>query len=107
MYWPRQPVETASGDQMATSSLLRIVGSGRLLPPEADPGPVTVVERAKGEIRHQRPLLLPDGKTLLYTIWYGPGWDEQEVVGAAVWPAEKTPPCHEGPAWRATHRLGI
>jgi Tol biopolymer transport system component len=41
---------------------------------------VTAIDHARGEISHRLPSLLPDGKTLLYTVWYGPGWDERELV---------------------------
>jgi serine/threonine-protein kinase len=44
------------------------------------PEPVTAVNRSKGEIGHRLPFLLPDGKTLAYTIWYGPGLDERQIV---------------------------
>jgi serine/threonine protein kinase/Tol biopolymer transport system component len=50
---------------------------------------VTVVERSKGEIAHRYPLLLPDGKTLLYTIWYGPGWDERQIIAQRLGSQEK------------------
>ena len=44
------------------------------------PDRVTALERSKGEIDHRLPFLLPDGQTLLYTLRYGPGWDEQHIV---------------------------
>jgi serine/threonine-protein kinase len=36
-----------------------------------EPQPVTTVDRSRGEIDHQLPLMLPDGKTLLFTVHEG------------------------------------
>jgi eukaryotic-like serine/threonine-protein kinase len=52
-------------------------------------GRVTAVERSKGEIYHRMPLLLPDGKTLLYVVMYGPGWDEKQIVAQRLGSPEK------------------
>jgi Tol biopolymer transport system component len=41
---------------------------------------VTRVDRASGEISHRWPQLLPDGKTLLFSVWTGPGSDERQIV---------------------------
>ena len=53
------------------------------------PERVTVVDRDIGEVSHQKPLLLPDGKTLLYTAWFGPGWDEREIVAQRLGSKER------------------
>jgi serine/threonine-protein kinase len=41
---------------------------------------VTHLARESGEISHRWPELLPDGKTLLYSAWTGPGSDERHIV---------------------------
>jgi serine/threonine-protein kinase len=49
----------------------------------ASGGPVTELsrlDRAAGEISHRWPHVLPDGKSLLYSIWTGPGADERQIV---------------------------
>ena len=53
------------------------------------PERVTTVDRSRGEISHQLPFLLPDGRTLLYTIWYGPGWDEKQIVAQRLATGER------------------
>jgi serine/threonine-protein kinase len=44
------------------------------------PGEVTTLDRAKGEVSHRWPQVLPGGKALLFTLWTGPGRDEQHVL---------------------------
>ncbi len=41
---------------------------------------VTRVDRARGEVSHRWPQALDDGRSLLFTIWTGPGLDESEIV---------------------------
>ncbi|NOT30213.1 MAG: serine/threonine-protein kinase [Planctomycetes bacterium] len=41
---------------------------------------LTRLERGSSEISHRWPHVLPDGKTLLFSIWTGPGPDEQHIV---------------------------
>jgi serine/threonine protein kinase len=41
--------------------------------------PVTTLDRAKGETSHRWPQILPGGKAVLFTVWEGPGWDEQHL----------------------------
>jgi serine/threonine protein kinase len=53
------------------------------------PNLVTRVERSNGEFAHRRPLLLPDGETLLYVVWYGPGWDERQIVAQRLGTTKK------------------
>jgi eukaryotic-like serine/threonine-protein kinase len=46
-------------------------------------GPATELTRldpAAGEISHRWPQALPDGKSLLISIWTGPGADERQIV---------------------------
>ena len=52
---------------------------------------VTTVERSKGEINHRLPFLLPDGRTLLYTILSGPGLDEKQIVAQRLATGERRP----------------
>jgi serine/threonine-protein kinase len=39
----------------------------------------TRLDHQKGEISHRWPQVLPGGKAVLFTVWTGPGWDEQQV----------------------------
>jgi len=39
----------------------------------------TKLDPQKGEISHRWPRVLPGGKAVLFTVWTGPGWDEQQV----------------------------
>ncbi len=41
---------------------------------------VTRLERSAGEISHRWPELTPDGKTLLFSVWTGPGAEERHVA---------------------------
>jgi serine/threonine-protein kinase len=55
-----------------TSVIQRVPASG---------GPATAVTRFEpGDISHRWPQLLPDGKTLIFTAWTGPGPDEHRIV---------------------------
>jgi hypothetical protein len=49
------------------------------------PTAVTTLARDKGDISHRWPQLLPGGKTLLFTLWTGPGRDNHraEIVDLA------------------------
>jgi len=40
---------------------------------------VTALDRAKGEVSHRWPQVLPGGKAILFTVWRGPGWDEMDI----------------------------
>jgi len=53
------------------------------------PDRVTVIDPTTGEIGHHRPYLLPGGQTLLYTLRYGSGWDEQHIVAQRLGSAER------------------
>ena len=44
------------------------------------PKELTRLDRAKGEVSHRWPQLLPGGKSLLFSVWTGPGVDEHAVV---------------------------
>jgi serine/threonine-protein kinase len=43
------------------------------------PTDVTTLDRARGEVSHRWPQMLPDGKTLLFDVWKGPAADEKEI----------------------------
>jgi len=45
---------------------------------------LTRLDRASGEISHRWPHVLPDGETLLFSIWTGPGPDERHIVRQAL-----------------------
>ena len=45
---------------------------------------VTRLDRAQGEISHRWPRALADGRTLLFTIWTGPGHDERKIVAQSI-----------------------
>ena len=53
------------------------------------PKELTRVERAKGEISHRWPHVLPDARTLLFTIWTGPGKDERQIVAQSLETGER------------------
>jgi serine/threonine-protein kinase len=49
----------------------------------ASGGPVTVLttlDSDKGEISHRWPVVLPGGRSILFTVWTGPGMDERRLV---------------------------
>jgi serine/threonine-protein kinase len=37
------------------------------------------MDRKRGEVSHRWPQVLSDGKTVLFTVWTGPGWDEKHL----------------------------
>jgi serine/threonine-protein kinase len=43
------------------------------------PTDVTTLDRAKGEVSHRWPQVLPDGRALLFDVWTGPGADEKAI----------------------------
>jgi Tol biopolymer transport system component len=43
------------------------------------PQELTRLDRARDEVSHRWPQILADGKTLLFTVWTGPGWDEKHL----------------------------
>jgi Tol biopolymer transport system component len=56
------------------SGLFKVSASG------GTPIEVTRLERARGEISHRWPEVLPGGKAVLFTMWTGPGQDEKHVA---------------------------
>jgi serine/threonine-protein kinase len=65
------------------SALMKVAASG------GPAAPFTTLDRPHGEISHREPHVLPDGKTLLFTIWRGPGPDEREVVRQSIATGER------------------
>jgi serine/threonine-protein kinase len=58
----------------AGSGLLKVSASG------GTPVEVTRLDRARGEISHRWPQVLPGGKAVMFTMWTGPGQDEKHVA---------------------------
>jgi serine/threonine-protein kinase len=56
-----------------TSGIWKVSAAGGM------PVAVTTLNRAKGEVSHRWPQVLPGGKALLLTVWTGPGWDENQL----------------------------
>ena len=56
------------------SGILRVSAAG------GTPTQFTTPDRAKGEISHRWPHVLPDGSRVVFTIWTGPGSDERTIV---------------------------
>jgi serine/threonine-protein kinase len=50
---------------------------------------VTRLERAAGEISHRWPELTPDGKTLLFSVWTGPGSEERHIARQTLGNSER------------------
>ncbi|MBZ5639754.1 MAG: protein kinase [Acidobacteriia bacterium] len=50
---------------------------------------LTRTDRASGEISHRWPHALPDRRSLLYTIWTGPGADERQIVAQSIATGER------------------
>ena len=48
------------------------------------PTEVTSLDRAKGEVSHRWPNLLPGGRAIVFTMWTGPGTDESYSRCAAL-----------------------
>jgi serine/threonine-protein kinase len=50
---------------------------------------LTTLDSDKGEISHRWPQVLPDGRSILFSIWTGPGMDERKVVAQSLATAER------------------
>jgi serine/threonine-protein kinase len=59
---------------MAGSGLWKVSAEG------GSPQAVTTLDATKGEASHRWPDFLPDGKTVIFTIWSGGGWDDAQVA---------------------------
>ena len=73
----------ARGGSWAGDSIyFAATNSGALSKVSADggaPTEVTTLDRAKGEISHRWPQVLPGGQALLFDAWTGPGADEKQI----------------------------
>ncbi len=58
-----------------TSAIWKVSSNG------GTPHEVTRLDRSQGEVSHRWPQMLNDGRTLLFTAWTGPGWDEHSLLG--------------------------
>jgi len=56
-----------------TSGIWRVPASG------GAPREFSHVDRNRGEVSHRFPQVLDDGKTVLFSVWTGPGWDEKHL----------------------------
>jgi serine/threonine-protein kinase len=56
-----------------TSGIWKISASG------GTPEEFTRIDKSRDEVSHRWPQVLPDRKTLLLTVWTGPGWDEKHL----------------------------
>ena len=56
-----------------TSGIWRVSAAG------GTPREFSHVDRTRGEVSHRFPQVLDDGKTVLFTVWTGPGWDEKHL----------------------------
>ena len=56
-----------------TSGIMKVASGGGM------PVPVTRLDRAKGEVSHRWPQVLPNSKAMLVTVWTGPARDNKTV----------------------------
>jgi len=77
------PLGGAGGSWAADGSIYYApTGSSGLLKVSANggtPTAVTTLDRAKGEVSHREPHVLPGGRVVMLTMWTGPGLDEQQI----------------------------
>jgi eukaryotic-like serine/threonine-protein kinase len=60
------------------SGLWKVAASG------GKPTEITRLDRSHGEISHRWPQALPGGKAVLFTVWTGPGLDEQRIEAQSL-----------------------
>jgi len=65
------------------SGIWKVAASGGV------PESVTRLDVGKGEVSHRWPQLLPGGKAILFTVWTGPGRDEQRVEAQSLETGER------------------
>ena len=56
-----------------TTGIMKVPSDG------GTPVAVTMLDRAKGEVSHRWPQMLPDGRAMLMTVWTGPARDNKSV----------------------------
>jgi eukaryotic-like serine/threonine-protein kinase len=67
----------------ATSGLFEVSAAG------GKPKPLTVPDRKKGEISHRWPEILPDGTTLLFSVWSGGSFDDARIESLSLHTGER------------------
>ncbi|HEV2349499.1 MAG TPA: protein kinase [Terriglobia bacterium] len=67
------PDDTIIFSPAFTSPLFRVPAAG------GTPKQVTTLDRKKGEISHRWPQILPGGKALLFTTWFGGNFDDAQI----------------------------
>ena len=65
------------------SGIMKVPASG------GTPTALTTPDRAKGEISHRWPHVLPGGTRVVFTIWTGPGADERAIVVQTIATGER------------------
>jgi Tol biopolymer transport system component len=56
-----------------TSGIWKVSANG------GSPQPFTHVDKSRDEVSHRWPQVLADRKTVMFTVWTGPGWDEKHL----------------------------
>jgi Tol biopolymer transport system component len=56
-----------------TSGIWKVSANG------GTPEEFTRIDRSRDEVSHRWPQILADRRTLLFTVWTGPGWDEKHL----------------------------
>jgi serine/threonine-protein kinase len=70
--WARD--DTIYFSPINTAGIWRVAAGG------GTPRQFSQVNRQRGEVSHRFPQVLDDGKTVLFTVWTGPGWDEKHLA---------------------------
>ncbi len=66
-----------------TSGLMRVAGSG------GEPEVLTTLDRDAGEVGHWWPEFLPDGRTVLFTVWTGGDLNEARIAAVDLETGER------------------
>ena len=77
------PDDTITFAPTGDSGLMRVSAVG------GTPSPVTKLDSQKGEFSHRWPDLLPDGKTVLFTIGTLGSWDDAQIVTQSLETGER------------------
>ena len=56
-----------------TSGIWKVSANG------GTPQEFTRIDKSRDEVSHRWPQVLPDRKTVMFTVWMGPGWDEKHL----------------------------
>jgi serine/threonine protein kinase/Tol biopolymer transport system component len=79
------PDDTITFAPTGASGLVRVSAAG------GTPSPATKLDSEKGEFSHRWPDLLPDGKTVLFTIGTLGSWDDAHIVAQSLETGERRP----------------